>query len=130
MFRIRKDQRAAFADLARRKFERALAEHLRAHFPARCAALGEDGARELAALAVDRGRRHGFVTERQVTLFANLLAGLGPGFDEDRARPWARRILSDPTYHHADQRLNALYDEAERREPESMGAQSEEETEA
>ncbi len=115
MFRIRKEQFAAFEALFRRRFEAELFDHLRAELPRQHAALGDERVREVITWAIDHGRRYGFVTEQQVCLFATAALLLGPDFETARETRWARLVLDSPHYLYPDRRLSALFEEIARR---------------
>jgi len=68
-------------------------EHLRRHFPEATAALGD---RALSVLVDDGTRRamhYGFVSERDVCKFLNLMFTFGRHFDQDPRQAWARPFL-------------------------------------
>jgi hypothetical protein len=115
MFRVRKAQLAVFSQLARERFARELEAHLWEALPERCAALGDAGVQSAVSRAIERGPRYGLVTEQQVCLLATLMCLMHPGFDEDPALGWAREILSDLHFPYPDRRIEALYDEWQRR---------------
>ncbi|MEZ4299390.1 MAG: hypothetical protein R3B70_30850 [Polyangiaceae bacterium] len=115
MFRVRKEQMAAFESLFRRRFERELAEHLWAELSRQSAALGEERVREVVSWAIDHGKEYGFVTEQQVCLFATAALMLGPDFESRRETQWAKMVLESPDYLYPDRRLTALFAAMERR---------------
>lgn len=118
MLRVRREQFAVFEARSRRRFEAELFEHLRAELPERHAALGDERARALVTWAIDHGRTYGFVTERQVCLFATAALLLGPGFEASPDHRWAKHVLDHPDYLYPEQRLDALFREIARREAE------------
>lgn len=128
MFRIRKEQFAAFEALFRRRFEADLFDHLRAELPRQHAALGDDRVRAIVTWAIDHGKEaYGFVTEQQVCLFATAALLLGPDFETARATAWAKLILDSPDYLYPDQRLSALFEEMARRAEEDEDDDAEDE---
>src|SRR5262245_10326623 len=104
MFRVRKEQFAAFEALSRRRFEAELFEHLRGELPEEHAALGDEKVRGVVTWAIDHGQSYGFITEGQVCLFATAALLLGPDFETAPAHRWAKQILDDPGYLYPDQR--------------------------
>lgn len=115
MFRVRRAQLAVFSKLARERFERELAAHLRETLPERCAALGDEGVGRVITRAIDRGKGYGFVTEQQVCLFATLMCLLHPELDEDPELGWVQAILNDKHHPYPDARLDALFEAWEER---------------
>jgi hypothetical protein len=84
-----------FAEAATQKYERRLCVHLNRFFPEECAALGELKIRDTVRYSIHRATTHGFVSERDVCKFVDVMFILGREFDEDQSLPWARTILSN-----------------------------------
>lgn len=101
--------------LAEATFERSVAEHLRQHFPDRCADLGAGGALAFAREAIAKARRCDLSHPANLVQFACLMLVLGHDFDVDPRLPWAGRILRDPSIPHLGTRMSLLCDEASRR---------------
>jgi hypothetical protein len=116
MLRVKKQQFAVFAALAKERFLVKLAAHLRAQFPRRSAALGEEGLVELAEYACEQGKEYRFFTERQVASFAGLLVLLGRDFEAGPRYRWAQKMLNDRSFLHPTQKLDALWLEVDRRD--------------
>jgi len=94
MFKMRREQMAAFREDALRGFEDRVAAHVQRCFARRWSALQEDGVRGLIRRGVERAAAHGIVAERDVCLFIDLMLVFGAGFDREQA--WAREILEAP----------------------------------
>jgi hypothetical protein len=106
MLAISRAQVDALAVHARKHFEQRVFDHLRPHFPALFAALGEDEMRIVVEEGARRANDHGFVTERDVCRYVDLMCTLGWDFDEEL--PWAAQVLA------AGGTMRELWDEAER----------------
>ena len=57
--------------------------HVEAHFGNHWRIIGADQLRVVIRLAVERAGRHGLITEREVSLYLNLMLLLGSAFDAD-----------------------------------------------
>ena len=86
--------------------------HVEAHFSTHRQIIGEAQMRAVIRLAVERAGRHGFTTERDVSLYLNLMLLLGSAFDADAQLPWAAQILSDAELTDPQERIDRLYDAA------------------
>jgi hypothetical protein len=115
MLTIRSEQLQVFERLLREPFEAQVAEHLREHFPNKCAALKPGGLERFVAYAFDRAIAHGMKTLQEVSKYADLAMKFGKDFDQDPDLPWVREILEDPDFSDSDVRINFLCREALRR---------------
>lgn len=95
MFSLSDGQMRVLAARTARGFEERMLVHLGRYFPRRVAALGDAGARALIRTGIARAAGHGFVDERDVCRFVDLMVAIGPEFD--REAPWAVRLLADRT---------------------------------
>ena len=91
MLTISRAQVDALAVHARKHFEARVLDHLRPHFPALFAALGEEEMRIVVEEGARRANDHRLVAERDVCRYLDLMCALGWDFDEDL--PWAAEIL-------------------------------------
>lgn len=120
---IRNEQIEEFDRREAAKFEDRMVEHLRESFPEQCEEMGEDAVREDVRYGVDRAESHEIESEQDVCNYVNLMFALGRDFDTDLS--WAQRILADPAIEIPAEKIDALYDEAERRLEEEAGPQEE-----
>ncbi|MBD0321428.1 MAG: hypothetical protein ICV87_13900, partial [Gemmatimonadetes bacterium] len=83
MLAISRAQVEALAVHARRRFEERVLDHLRPHFPALFAALGEEEMTIVVEEGARRANDHGFLSERYVCRYVDLMCALGWDFDEE-----------------------------------------------
>jgi hypothetical protein len=98
MLTIRKEQKEKLDAVMRDRFVVKTVRHLREVFPDVLAAKSD---KELVALieeGIQRAEKYGITGEREVTLFIDLLAGLGSDFANQRPYRWIVRILNDAEY--------------------------------
>ena len=95
MLTIRKAQMAAFETLFARRFREDLKRHVRGEFPTQTQTLDDASLDKLISECINRGRIYEVTTERDLTLFVDLLFLAGQDFDHNRKMAWARRILLD-----------------------------------
>ena len=114
MWRLRDAQVAAFEAVREEEFRLRLREHLRRHFPAECAALGDELDEHLAK-AIELARRSGLSTERDLAKYASLTLVAGLYFATDPARVWMGRMLEDEGVGSPSERLDCVHDELLRR---------------
>lgn len=91
MFKMRREQKAAFRERVLCDYETRVLAHVDRCFPERRATLGEGGVREVIRLGVDRAAAHGITTEREVCKFIDLMLVFGIDFDQQQA--WAKEAL-------------------------------------
>jgi hypothetical protein len=96
--KLRKAQLEAFSEPQLKEFEEFMVGHLRKWFPRECKALREEETRRRIRQGVTRAEEYAIVGRRDVCKFIDLMFALGPKFDDDAARPWARRILDDEDF--------------------------------
>ena len=93
MLTIRPQQIAALeADVVRR-FEKKSRRHFREEFPEETRTMSDADCNEVVRRAVERGKRYGVTTERDVLLFADLMLLKGRNFDQDASLAWVKKIL-------------------------------------
>ena len=95
MLTITAQQMKLFDRQAMLRFEREVDAHLRAHFPQRCAAMGDAARLALVRHCLARARQYGFHSERDLVLYTDVAMVLGQQFDQDPSLGWAREILTD-----------------------------------
>ena len=91
MFRIRKEQKAAFREDAIHDFENRMVAHVRRCLVEHWETLGDDALREVIRMGTERADGFGIVAERDVCKFVDLMLVFGTDFD--RRCAWAREIL-------------------------------------
>ena len=89
MFVISGKQQAAFRASGLAELRDALAAHVRACFPARCAALGADALPGHIEDGMRRAAAHGLTLERDISAYVELMVVFGPDFEHDSRFPWA-----------------------------------------
>jgi len=101
MLRIRQVQMEVLAAHARRVFEDRLIRQLRRHypqalnFPSFDTGPGDAPLRALVRSGIERARRYGVTSERDVARFVELLIRMGTDFDQRPSLRWARSMLED-----------------------------------
>lgn len=96
MFKMRREQKDAFARDAIADFEARAGAHLGKHFPVICRTVGERVVLRLVRHAIVRAPAYGIDTERGVATWAHVMLLHGRDFDVDPACEWAREILAAP----------------------------------
>lgn len=119
MLTIRDEQLALLQDPRRERVMAALVEHVERFFPMRCRALGKVGVHEAVEHGVARASTHGFVTERDLCKYVDLMFVFGRDFDRDEG--WVEEVLegaAPPT-----SKIELLYDRAVRKARRARGIQ-------
>ena len=88
-------QREALSPAAYRAFETRMLEHVGELFPETVEALGASACRGAIRHGIIRGREHGFVSERDLCKYIDLMFVFGRDFDSDPELPWVSPILRD-----------------------------------
>jgi hypothetical protein len=104
MFKIRTEQKDAFQAEAMLDFEDRMVAHVERCLPERAATLGDVELRARIRLGIERAASVGFVAERDVCRFIDLMLVFGSEFD--RNCPWAAEILEGRT---ADDPLGTIH---------------------
>ncbi len=112
MFKIRREQMAAFSGAARQSFEDRMVVHLNRFFPAQCEALGESEVRIVISYGIRRAREYGVKAERDVCKYVDIMFTFGRDFDRNPEFPWAGIILKERSYPTPSRRVDHLYDVA------------------
>lgn len=115
MLIIRKEQDEKLAQVQLAAFEARMITHINKHFPSHYEALGEENCRGLIRFGIERGATHGFVSERNVCKYIDLMLCFGAEFDTDEKQSWASEILADDSWSTTDVRMEALFKEGVRR---------------
>jgi hypothetical protein len=93
MLVIRKEQMTVLeADTAKRFYD-SLRKHLRTELHEETRALSDGQILPMIKEGVERGRQYGVTTERDLTLFVDLIFLLSPKFEDAPDMNWAKRIL-------------------------------------
>lgn len=87
---------AALGRAAREGFIDRLAGHVARVFPQRASEMDSPDAFDRLEKVIARAKSYGLTTERGITLFVDLVYGLGEDFDEQLEHRWIKNILSDP----------------------------------
>jgi hypothetical protein len=109
MLQIRKEQLEALSKVPESVFTEKMMLHIRKHFPSHYEALGEENSRKLIGHGIERGKHHGFISERNACKFIDLMLCFGIDFDTDKKHRWAVEILSK-TWINARSKMDALFD--------------------
>jgi len=116
MLRISHAQHAILAAARRRQTIDLLCAHLRDHFAADLAGMGQHALRRRVVLAVRRAAAYGLATPRDYCRYLNLAATYGWDFDTHPAHAWMHACLADPQVGDPGQRLARLVDQCLYRE--------------
>ena len=108
MFTIRLAQLAAIGEARVESFKDRLAAHLRQAFPDQTGALDDAALQDVAALAHERAREHGIVSERGVASWAELMLRYGRDFHNDPQLPFDARILQERKVYRRQPRIDKL----------------------
>jgi len=87
-------RRAQMAALERTSLETWLVSHVRTHFPQLCETLSGPELADFVAEGIDRARAYGFTETKHLAQWLNLMALLGPQFDQDPGCPFVAPILA------------------------------------
>lgn len=121
MLIIRKEQIEEFGKIAQKRFVEGMVAHLFQFFPEECEALGTEETVEAIYDALERAGHYGFVSERDVCLYMDVMFAFGRDFDEDPDLPWAKEILNDEALSRPLERIDKLYDVAMEKAEQARG---------
>jgi len=76
-----------------RRFREGLRQHLRRELPEETKEMTDQHILGLIDDGIARGCKYGIITERDLTLFVDLLFAHSPNFDEAPDMRWAKKIL-------------------------------------
>jgi hypothetical protein len=109
MLIIRKQQLEILSHVTKTEFEDRMTTHIHKHFPSHYQALGDENCRQLIRYGVEQAGTHGFISERDVCKFIDLMICFGVQFDSDEKQTWAAEILADTSWVNATAQMNALF---------------------
>jgi hypothetical protein len=95
MLVIRKEQLNALGRIPLGEFELQLVSHFARFYPRECRLAGNSQVRQLVGMGIQRALQHGYTSQREASLYINLMIILGCDFDRDPQIPWAARQLDD-----------------------------------
>jgi hypothetical protein len=116
MLVIRKEQMAVLDAYMARRFRDAIRRHLRRELPDETQAISEEDLLRRIDQGLERGRRYGLTTERDLTAFVDLTFIHGPSFEELPAMRWAKRILTNKELE-GDVKMNLIYQRLDAQQP-------------
>lgn len=106
---INPDQLQIFEQAALQDFENVMVLHIREFFPGHYEALGEENTRLLVQHGINQAALYGFVSKCDVCKFIDLMLCFGVKFDTEEQEAWAPEILSDSSFLHASDKMEALF---------------------
>lgn len=112
MFKIRQEQMEAFSQAGVKNFEDRMVVHLNKFFPEQCQALGEPKTREAIQYGIQQGASYGFVAERNVCKYIDLMFTFGRDFDKDAKLPWTTAVLDDESLKNPTVKMERLHNAA------------------
>jgi hypothetical protein len=98
MLVIRKEQMAMFESHLGQRFRNQLRQHVKTEFPEQTRGLTDLAVDKRISEGVERARLYEITTERDLTLFVDLVFSLGLNFEQERKMAWAKKILLDPGF--------------------------------
>ena len=93
---IRKEQMAAFRQLALKSFEDRAAAHIRSEFSAETRGTDDQSLRSFIQTGILRAGKHRITREPDVGTFLDVMVLFGADFDESPRTRWAGEMLGDP----------------------------------
>lgn len=112
MLKIRKEQYEELGKISLKRFEDSMVEHIKEFFPNYYEIYEEPTIRKVIQYGIDRAENYGFTTERNVSLYVNLMFMLGSNFDVDPQLPWVVAILKDQLIIDPSTRIDRLSNKA------------------
>ncbi|MDH5257220.1 MAG: hypothetical protein OEX07_04410 [Gammaproteobacteria bacterium] len=97
MLVVRDAQIDVFSRLPRVRFEDQLITHFTKFYPVEAAELGVDQLKVFTQLAIERAKKYGITSQRDVSYFASIMFSLGSYFDEDPQFIWTGDLLNNKT---------------------------------
>ncbi|HYO53139.1 hypothetical protein [Archangium sp.] len=111
MLRVTKEQFEAFSKQLLKSFEDRMVGHLWEFFPNRCKKIGDEQVRNTVHQGISRAASHGFVSERHVARYIDVMFFLGLDFDTSHESPWVANILARHNLTQ-EEKLQRLHDRA------------------
>jgi hypothetical protein len=108
MLVIRKEQMAVLDAYMARRFRDSIRRHLRRDLAEETKSIPDEDLLRRIDQGLERGRRYGLTTERELTAFADLTFIHGPNFEELPAMRWAKRILTNKELE-GDVKMNLIF---------------------
>src|SRR3954466_5305786 len=108
MLIVRKEQMAMFEAHLGQRFRNQVRKHVRQEFPEQTKGLTDPAIDKRIADATERARLYEIGTERDITLFVDLVFLLGANFEQERKMAWAKKILVDSSMEGAA-KMKAVY---------------------
>lgn len=93
MLTIRKEQMGVFETLFQERFRENLRLHLRGELAEETKGITDAELGRLIQVGIERARGYEITTERDITLFVDLMFLKGRDFDRDPTLPWVRTTL-------------------------------------
>ena len=114
MLVIRESQLSTLGSVQVREFETQLVRHFARFYPRECRLAGNDQVQQLVAMGLSRARQHGYVVQREASLYVNLMIILGQDFDRDPQIPWAAQQIDDTSIPGPFRRIRKVHQSAVR----------------
>lgn len=111
--KIRKKQMSSLEVDARKRFIDFMRNHLSQHFPDHVQALNPEGVRRAIEAGIERAKKYGIISERDVCKFIDLQFAFGESFDSDGTYRWATEVLKDPTIRTPTVRMDILMERSQ-----------------
>ena len=96
MLTIRKEQMDALSSVMRERYVAKTVLHLRKLFPEETKKMPDTELRPLIEEGLNRARGYQVTSGREVTLFIDLMVGIGKNFETQPANAWIKGFLEDP----------------------------------
>lgn len=109
MLTIRNDQIDELNQLADRRFESEMVDHLKEFAPELSQILGEPAIRQVIRIGIKRADSYGLTNRGPTRFYIELMFALGSDFDTDPQLPWARSILTNKSIASQISRADILY---------------------
>lgn len=94
MLTIRDGQMAVFRETARQRYEQRMLAYMRDTYPARHAALGDEGTVKLVQHGIEFAKRHTILGMGGVSVIIDLMARFGERFEDSGAADWINEMLA------------------------------------
>jgi hypothetical protein len=121
MLVIRQSQLKALGSVSRSEFEIQLVRHFVRFYPRECRLAGNSQVQKLAGMGIERAFRHGYLSQREASLYVNLMIILGCDFDRDPQIPWAARQIDDERIRGRFRRIQRVHQSAIRYLEQTVG---------
>jgi hypothetical protein len=112
MLVIRKVQLNALGGIPLSEFELQLVRHFARFYPRECRLAGNSQIQKLVGMGIQRALRHGYTSQREASLYVNLMIILGCDFDRDPQIPWAAQQLDDERVRGRFRRIQRVHQSA------------------